>query len=120
MKTCDYCGRQNDDTAELCVECGKALAQRAEPTDPQLLDPALRPVIVATFSNLQQASVLAARLQAAGIEATIPEEYAPQVFSAVIPLERITVRVPAKDYEAAKAFLASSPETQTGPTEADS
>jgi len=118
MKTCPHCGHVNEDNATACAGCGAALANRsASKVDPQLKDPALAPKIVATFSNLEQASVLKARLEAAGLEAWIPEEYEPQVFSAVIPLERITVRVATKDYEAAQAVLAQpagpAPESET-------
>jgi hypothetical protein len=66
-------------------------------------------VVVGTFSSLLEAKLLADRLEAAGIEAYIPEEYAPQVWSAVIPLELMSVRVPAKDYEAAKVIAAEAP-----------
>ncbi len=76
--------------------------------EPQLRDPAFSPVVVGTFSSLQEAKLLADRLEAAGIEAEIPEEYAPQVFSAVIPLELMTVRVAAKDYEAARAVAGAA------------
>jgi hypothetical protein len=106
MKTCAYCGRDNEDSAIVCRECGKELKSESGPDpDPQLVDPALSLAIVATFSSLQEASLLVARLEAAGIEACIPEEYSPQIFSAVIPLERLTVRVAAKDYDAAKAIV---------------
>ena len=115
MKTCPACGHANEDTAKACAGCGKAFpsASRSK-VDPQLVDPALAPKIVATFSNLEQASVLKARLEAAGLEAWIPEEYEPQVFSAVIPLERITVRVTTKDYEAAQAVLSQPAATEEG------
>jgi ribosomal protein L40E len=54
------------------------------------------------------------RLEAAGIEAFVPEEYTPQIFWAAItsPLEGITVRVAAKDYEAARALYQAA-ETST-------
>jgi hypothetical protein len=54
-----------------------------------------------------------ARLEAAGIEACIPEEYTPQIFWNVIPspLESVTVRVAAKDYEAARAIHADYADT---------
>ena len=109
MKTCRHCGRDNADTATACAGCGKTLAAPSSKGDPQLKDPSLAPRIVATFSNLEQASVLKARLESAGIEAWIPEEFEPQVFSAVISLERITVRVVAKDYAAAQSVLAQPP-----------
>jgi len=107
MKKCPYCGRENNDASIVCSECGVELAEPAKvESDRQLTDPDLALVTVATFSSLQEASLLVDRLGAAGLEACIPEEYAPQVFSGIIPLERLTVRVAAKDYEAAKAMIA--------------
>jgi hypothetical protein len=115
MKNCPYCGHVNEDNATACAGCGETLpAPSKSKVDPRLVDPALDPKIVATFSNLEQASVLKARLEAAGIEAWIPEEYEPQVFSAVISLERITVRVAAKDFPAAQAVLAEPAVTDEG------
>src|SRR5689334_14952645 len=108
MKKCAYCGQENGEGATTCSGCGKGLALQTRETDPQLLDPGLSPVVVARFSNLQEASLLVARLDAAGIEAFIPEEYGEQVFSGVVGLERLTVRVAAKDSEAAKAIVAES------------
>lgn len=116
MKTCPSCGHVNADSATACAGCGKSFpATSRGKVDPQLKDPTLAPKIVATFSNLEQASVLKARLEAAGIETWIPEEFEPQVFSAVISLENITVRVAAKDYEAAQAVLARPAATEDGP-----
>jgi hypothetical protein len=105
MKKCAYCGRDNEDMAVACRECGEEFEALSDPA-PQLIDPALSPVIVGTFGSLEEANWLAARLEAAGIEAFIPEEFASQVFSAVVPFELVTVRVAAKDYEAAKAIVA--------------
>src|SRR3974390_1062214 len=111
MKKCSYCGGENQDEALACSECGNEfhVVPEAE-TDPRLLDPALTPVVVAKFSSLQQASVLVGRLEEAGIQAWIPEEYAEQVFSGVIGLERLTVRVAAKDYRAAMAVIGEGAE----------
>jgi hypothetical protein len=118
MKKCAYCGRENENTSVVCSECGVELTEPAKTeNDPQLTDPALALVTVATFSSLQEASLLVDRLAAAGIEACIPEEYAPQVFSGVIPLERLTVRVAAKDYEAAKATIAEDDSGEQVPSE---
>lgn len=111
MKKCAYCGRENEDGAVACAGCGEQFETSSPPDpEPRSLDPALSPVIVAQFSNLQQASLLAGRLEAAGIQACIPEEYSEQIFSGVVGLERLTVRVAAKDYEAAKAVFAEGAE----------
>jgi hypothetical protein len=117
MKKCSYCGRENREEALACSECGTEFDAIPESkTDPGLLDPALNPVVVARFSSLQQASVLAGRLEEAGIQAWIPEEYAEQVFSGVIALERLTVRVAAKDYNAAMAVIAEGTEAHPATT----
>jgi len=113
MKTCSYCGRQNDDTAIACPECGTGTVSlpRSE-VDPQLSDPAGALVVVGSFNTMAQASLLLTRLEAAGIEACIPEEYGPQLFSTVIPLGCVTVRVAVKDVEAARAIAVGMTETE--------
>lgn len=109
MKTCSYCGRENEDAVSFCSGCGQSFSAPPAPleskVDPRLVDPALAPVAVATFHSLTEAELLLSRLQAAGIEAYIPEEYTSDVFSGVIPFELVTVRVAAKDYEDAKAVV---------------
>lgn len=107
MKKCAYCGCPNEDTAVGCCECGEQFETSSSPDpEPQVLDPALSPVIVAQFSNLQEASLLKGGLEAAGIQAWIPEEYSEQIFSGVVGLGRLTVRVAAKDYKAAMGVVA--------------
>jgi len=111
MKTCSYCGRQNEDTAVACSECGNGfLSSPAPEEDAQLSDPAGALVSVGTFDTLAQASLLVSLLEAAGIEACIPEEYTPQLFSHVIPLGCVTVRVARKDLEAAQALAGATAE----------
>jgi len=119
MKKCTYCGRENNDASVLCSECGVELVGPPKAESDPLTDPALTLVIVSTFSSLQEATLLVHRLEASGIEACIPEEYSPQVFSAVIPLERLTVRVAAKDYEAAKAIIAEDAAAEPTPAPGD-
>ena len=112
MKTCSYCGRQNDDTAIACSECGTGMVSLPAPeVDAQLTDPAAALVIVGTFDTMAQASLLLTRLEAAGIETCTPEEYGTQLFSNVIPLGCVTVRVAAKEFEAAKAIAVAMAET---------
>ncbi|SRR5260370_29655826 len=114
MKTCSRCGQENADEVSSCPECGKEFPAPEIPEDPnRLLDPALSLAVVATFRNVVDAGLFRARLEAAGIEACIPEEYTPQIIWNVTPspLEAVTVRVTAKDYEAAKALLADYVDT---------
>jgi hypothetical protein len=109
---CSYCGHQNEDTAVACSECGTGTVSSLAPeADAQLSDPADALVIVGEFDTMAQASLLATCLEAAGIEACIPEEYAQHIFSNVIPLGGVTVRVAAKDHEAAETIVAGMAET---------
>ena|SRR5438270_477534 len=116
MKTCPYCGRQNDDRAKICAACEREFVAPNFPNERQdLEDPSLSPVAVATFKNLVEADVFKSQLEAAGIEAYIPEEYTSQVFSNIMPLANATVRVAAKDYEAAKALFTDYANTPSSP-----
>ncbi len=109
MKKCSSCGRENEDSAVACLECATEFQPEAGPVDDAgLKDPSLSLVILATFRNVVDAGMLKTRLEAEGIEACIPEEFTPQIlwYAVPSPLERVTVRVAAKDYEAAKKILA--------------
>lgn len=77
--------------------------------DPQLTDPAESLVIVATFGDTVEASLLKDRLEQAGIEACVPEELDPSPFGNFAPLSHVTVRVAERDYQAAKEVLANNP-----------
>src|ERR1043166_8994016 len=103
MKTCSYCGRENEDAVDVCVEGGTGMPSAPPVVDPHLTDPARALVIVRTFGTMERAAMLAARLAAAGIEACIPES-GTQPFSNVIPLDYATVRVAAKDRDAAEGI----------------
>src|SRR5437588_479053 len=109
MKTCPYCAHQNEDDAVVCLICHTELTPPPEAAvDPRLTDPAFSLVTVATFKCVEDAGILKSRLEAAGIEACIPEEFSPHLFWTMSPnpIECVTVRVAAKDYEAAKQLLA--------------
>ena len=108
MKTCQYCGRENEEAAAQCKECGEEFAP-AERVDPVLTDPSESLVVLATFGDTVEAGLLRDRLEQAGIEACIPEELEPSPFGNFPPLAHVTVRVAEKDYQAAKEVLASSP-----------
>ncbi len=110
MKTCSYCGHVNEDAARVCAGCGETLPKQAQGVDPKLVDPNEDLVVVATFGDTVEASVVKGRLEQAGIEAWIPEELDPSPFGNFPPLARVTVRVAKKDVEAAKQVLAEPPE----------
>jgi hypothetical protein len=109
MKTCSYCGHQNEDAATHCQECGKEFVI-PETVDPQLTDPNETLVVLATFGDTVEANLLKDRLERAGIEACVPEELDPSPFGNFAPLAHVTVRVAERDYEAAKEVLATAPE----------
>ena len=105
MRACPYCGRDNEWAATHCCECGTEFDPDEE-VDPQLTDPQLALVTVAVFPDLAQATLLMNDLEAAGIEACIPEELSPNAFGHFFPLSHITVQVAVKDLEAARELLA--------------
>jgi hypothetical protein len=106
MKRCSYCGQQNEDQITNCIECGTEFPA-VEKVDPQLADPSEELVIMATFGDTAEASVLKGRLEQAGIEACIPEELDPSPFGNFTPLAHVTVRVARKDLETAREVLAA-------------
>jgi hypothetical protein len=111
MKTCSYCGHQNEDSATRCVECNEDFPV-PEPVEPGLTDPNKALAVVATFGDSVEASVIKARLEAAGIEACIPEELDPSPFGNFPPLARVTVRVAEEDLAAAKEVLSQPAEPE--------
>jgi ribosomal protein L40E len=111
MKKCPYCGHENVDEARECLICHTNLDPvRGTAPDPQAGDPELAIRVVATFANVVDADVFKTRLEAAGIDAFIPEEYTPHILWTAItnPLEGVTVRVAVKDYDAARALYESA------------
>jgi len=113
MKKCPYCGKEYSDETSICaVDETVLVSDNSVPElstpEPGVQDSDLNLVIVGTYRTVVDATVVMCRLQAAGIEACIPEEYTPQIFWNVIPspLETVTVRVAAKDYEEARRIIA--------------
>jgi hypothetical protein len=104
MKECSYCGHRNNDAATVCEECGTAFPV-PDLIDPKLADPAETLVILKTFDDVPQATLLKDRLEQAGIEAWIPEEFAASPFGNFKPQVRATVRVAKKDLQAAREVL---------------
>jgi len=110
MKTCAYCGGSNADGAIVCSQCGTELSSLPIAAgDSQLEDPTLSLATIGTFLSVAEAGPLVSSLEAAGIEVCTPEEYQP--FGGIAS-ESVTVRVAAKDYEAARAIAAEMTKTE--------
>ncbi len=106
MKNCSACGMGNEEAAAACVGCG-AVFPEVE-ADSQLQDPSLVLVTVANCRDAVEAGLVKARLDAAGIEACVPEEFSPHLLPSFFPnaAEPVTVRVLAQDSDAAQKLLA--------------
>ena len=127
MKNCAYCGKENDDDAVCCRECGtdgfKKPASADKPPEPVTPEPEfestrlefLTPtpqemdmsvVNLARCRTLGEADLLVAQLEAAGIPAFIPDQFLMQnIGFNVNTYGYVRIQVSPKDYEAAKALL---------------
>ena len=109
MKTCSYCGRQNDETAIACSECGSSKFEsvvrtpsaQVEATESEALQ------VVKTFSNAQAADIAAATLRANGIDCTIAADDAGGMLLNFQTSEGVRVPVPASRLEDARDLLDS-------------
>jgi len=114
MKTCAYCGRENDDAALRCQECGTeefnttAATERGVPE----LDPDEEFVTLISTQRLADADLIVSRLQAAGIEGFIPDQFLMQnVAFNLNTFGYVRVQVRRKDLEQAEELL-SAPEEE--------
>jgi hypothetical protein len=127
MKECAYCGRENDDDAVQCRECGtaefkgditaKAHSEKAEePNRPRYQIPPLSPAnkqhtwaTLITCGTLVEADLVVCQLEAAGITTFIPDQ---SLMLAVgwnlNTYGYVRVQVSPKDYEAARELIASN------------
>ena len=116
MKKCSYCGRENEDSAAYCFECGTEFAQvssaqpapEPKPARPKYQILPLSPeqekldlVTIVNCENLFQADVLVSELGGAGITAVIPDAMA---FN-LNPVGYVRVQVAPQDYAAAKDVI---------------
>jgi hypothetical protein len=123
MKNCDYCGRENDDGAAHCRECGTEFA-RAElpPLEPvekpagqeyELAPPStdernLDLVNLVRCRTLLEADLVVSRLEAAGIPAFIPDQNLVQMVAwNVNTYGYVRVQVSPKDYDAARELISA-------------
>ena len=121
MKKCAYCGRENDEGAVNCSECGTELVQGSptqptpepEPAPPKYRIRPLSPeeekldlVTIVTCQTLFDADMVVSELEAAGITALIPDEFAAEAMAyGLNALGYVRVQVSPRDYEAAKDVI---------------
>jgi hypothetical protein len=125
MKECAYCGRENDDDAVQCRECGtaefkgditaKAHSEKAEePNRPRYQIPPLSPAnkqhtwaTLITCGTLVEADLVVCQLEAADITTFIPDQSLIQTVPwwNMITFGYVRVQVSPKDYESARTLL---------------
>jgi hypothetical protein len=118
MKKCSYCGAEYPDDAVMCPVDHTPLERPAEPPPPEPKKPEYRfPSISAedrekdfvtlvTCPTLPAADIILGRLQAAGIEVSIPDESMMNVMGGgLAAFGFVRVQISPKDYDAAKELL---------------
>jgi hypothetical protein len=131
MKQCIECGTENTDTAVVCAKCGKPLT--GAPTgnrstidtvqyqfvDLQTQETDNELVTLLTCPTLPEADVVVSHLEAAGIPASVPDEY--KMLAApwdLIKVKNFRVQIPPEHYEAAREVLLTNVD-ETKVTEAE-
>lgn len=117
MKTCPYCGAEYPDDAVMCTIDHTPFEQPSKPPAPEtkVVEYRFRPlspedlqrdfVTLVSCANLPAADVIMGRLEAAGIEAFIPDESVMQVMGGMNAFGYVRVQIAPKDYEVAKELL---------------
>jgi hypothetical protein len=118
MKKCSYCGAEYPDEAAMCTIDhtpfeSPAEPQKSEPKRPEYRFPLLSAeererdfVTLVTCATLPAADVIVGRLEAAGIEASIPDESLMNVMGGgLAAFGFVRVQVASKDYDAARELL---------------
>ena len=111
MKECAYCGRENEDAAARCRECGTdefKTAATTEPVGAPEFDASDEMVTLVSAQKLVDADLILSRLEAAGIEGFIPDEFVMQTVGFNLnTYGYVRVQVRRKDFEQAKEFLSA-------------
>lgn len=102
-KECPVCELMNAEEADTCRHCGTAFFFELECLDPRLDDPGDELVVIGRYGNVIDASFVKSVLEENSIKACIPEDLTPHIAPLI---ETVTVRVAAKNVEAAKQIIA--------------
>jgi hypothetical protein len=132
MKKCSYCGRENEDNAAHCFECGTDFVQNTLPPPargPDLARPKyqIRPlspeeakldlITIVNCQTLFEADMIVSELEAAGITALIPDEFVAEAFAyGLNALGYVRVQVAPKDYDAAKDVIEDADRRAAAPS----
>jgi hypothetical protein len=107
MKTCAYCGRENEDSAVHCGECGTEEFKAPEACNPPSeAETGEDLVTLATCATLAEADRIAGQLMAEGITVFIPDQFLMQNASLGAAYGFIRVQVASGDLEASRELLA--------------
>ena len=119
MKKCSYCGAEYPDDAVICAVDHTPFERPAEPPkseepkEPQYRFPPLSDeerqhdfVTLVTCTTLPAADVILGRLEAAGIEASVPDESISNLMGGGLSaFGFVRVQVASRDYDAARELL---------------
>jgi len=123
MKACVYCGRENEDDAVNCIECGTDEFKSDKRVEAETTrnnefsfgklsgEDFQKPwVTLVTCRTLPEADLIVCQLEAAGIPTFLPDKFLMQAISWNLnTYGYVRVQVSPKDYEAASELL-SAPE----------
>src|SRR4051812_20562748 len=116
MKTCAYCGRENEDSAVHCTECA---TEEFKTTAAGNVSPITAAedkwVTLTTYPTLAEADRAAGQLTAEGLSVFIPDQFLIQNASFGGTYGFVRVQVASKDLEAARELLATPPSPPTLP-----
>jgi hypothetical protein len=113
MKTCAYCGRENEDSALRCQESGTDEFNTVAAAEPGVAELAPEDELVTLLSTqrLADADLIVSRLGAAGIEGFIPDQFLMQTVGFNLnTFGYVRVQVRRKDLEKAEELLAAPEE----------
>jgi hypothetical protein len=126
MDVCTYCGRENRENAALCPQCGKAEFQSTTPPEFREMPVSKSKseiefvpidgseaendfVTILRCRTLLEADIIVSRLESAGIQAFIPDQFLMQTISwNVNTYGFVRLQVRPSDYAAAKEFLSAN------------